>query len=278
MLASVGMIMCLQFVTQLQFLSSFSKLLQSCVTVSPDLIGQMDTLKQLLNALVGVLILDTQSLGQNLRVNLSHKLYCSVACNSEKYILQLLPCVLADRFYSYWSIQKVIPSLSLSSNSPGTLVRASWVFGVIKLVTHFFLLQTQVLGTQFVCAGRTCLCSWLLWWGGIAQQLTHLSLLHWGDAGERSQVCRRSYLCACKGQNLSQCFRLLKFDIYSFIINILMILYEFCKDFSEVVLKIALTCLRFKLFFNFWSSSIYFRSRTLKNCSSFTLMTWQESY
>ena len=79
MRVSMGMIMCLQFVTQLQFLSSFSKLLQSCVTVSPDLIGQMDTLKQLLNAFVAVLTLDTQSLGQNFHVNLSHKLYFSIA-------------------------------------------------------------------------------------------------------------------------------------------------------------------------------------------------------
>ncbi|CAF98011.1 unnamed protein product, partial [Tetraodon nigroviridis] len=57
----------IQFVTQLQFLSSFSKLLQSCVTVSPDLIGQMDTLKQLLNALVAVLTLDAQSLDASTR-------------------------------------------------------------------------------------------------------------------------------------------------------------------------------------------------------------------
>lgn len=108
-----------------------------------------------------------------------------------------------------------------------------------KMVTHSFLLQTQVLGTQFVCAGPTCLCSWLLWWGGIAQQLTHLSVLHWGGAGERSQVCRRSYLCACKGQNLS----LYLFDMYNFRIYILMIFWvlsmSFCKDFSEVVLKLS---------------------------------------
>lgn len=92
------MIMCLQVVTQLQFLSSFSKLLQSCVTVSPDLIGQMDTLKQLLNALVVVLTLDTQSLGQNFRVILSHKFSYSIACVIEKYISQLLVYVLEDRF------------------------------------------------------------------------------------------------------------------------------------------------------------------------------------
>ncbi|XP_029698407.1 rotatin isoform X3 [Takifugu rubripes] len=51
----------IQFVVQLQFLSSFSKLLQSCVTVSPNLIGQMDTLK-LISALVAVLTLDTRFL------------------------------------------------------------------------------------------------------------------------------------------------------------------------------------------------------------------------
>lgn len=50
----------------LQFLSSFSKLLQSCVTASQELIGQMDFLKQLFTALVAVLTLDTKGLGQNL--------------------------------------------------------------------------------------------------------------------------------------------------------------------------------------------------------------------
>uniref|UniRef100_A0A673AN67 Rotatin n=1 Tax=Sphaeramia orbicularis TaxID=375764 RepID=A0A673AN67_9TELE len=43
---------------------SFSKLLQSCVTVSQELIGQMDFLKQLLASLVAVLMLDTKGLGQ----------------------------------------------------------------------------------------------------------------------------------------------------------------------------------------------------------------------
>lgn len=56
-----------QFVIQLQFLSSFSKLLQSCIAVSPDLIGQ--TLKQLINALVAVLTLDTRCLGQNAKLS-----------------------------------------------------------------------------------------------------------------------------------------------------------------------------------------------------------------
>uniref|UniRef100_A0A673ANH1 Rotatin n=1 Tax=Sphaeramia orbicularis TaxID=375764 RepID=A0A673ANH1_9TELE len=42
----------------------FSKLLQSCVTVSQELIGQMDFLKQLLASLVAVLMLDTKGLGQ----------------------------------------------------------------------------------------------------------------------------------------------------------------------------------------------------------------------
>ncbi|XP_070708807.1 rotatin [Pempheris klunzingeri] len=51
-----------QFITLLQFLSSFCKLLQSCVTVSQELIGQMDFLKQLLTTMVGVLMLDTKGL------------------------------------------------------------------------------------------------------------------------------------------------------------------------------------------------------------------------
>uniref|UniRef100_A0A8D3DHX9 Rotatin n=1 Tax=Scophthalmus maximus TaxID=52904 RepID=A0A8D3DHX9_SCOMX len=42
------------FVTLLQFLSSFSKLLQSCVTVSQELIPELDVLKQLLTTLVAV--------------------------------------------------------------------------------------------------------------------------------------------------------------------------------------------------------------------------------
>lgn len=60
------MFMFFQLVTQLEFLSSFSKLLQSCVTVSPDLIGQMDFLKQLMTSLVTVLTVDTEGLGQDL--------------------------------------------------------------------------------------------------------------------------------------------------------------------------------------------------------------------
>ncbi|XP_041670116.1 rotatin isoform X2 [Cheilinus undulatus] len=57
----------IQFVTLLQFLSSFCKLLQSCVQVSQDLIGQMDFLKQMLISLVGVLMLDIQGLDAGTR-------------------------------------------------------------------------------------------------------------------------------------------------------------------------------------------------------------------
>ncbi|CAJ1082277.1 rotatin isoform X2 [Xyrichtys novacula] len=56
-----------QLVTLLQFLSSFSKLLQSCVTVSQELIGQMDFLKQLLTTLAAVLMLDTKGLDAGTR-------------------------------------------------------------------------------------------------------------------------------------------------------------------------------------------------------------------
>ncbi|XP_028424991.1 rotatin isoform X1 [Perca flavescens] len=57
----------IQFVTLLQFLSSFFKLLRSCVMVSQELIGQMDFLKQLLTALVAVLTLDTKGLDAGTR-------------------------------------------------------------------------------------------------------------------------------------------------------------------------------------------------------------------
>lgn len=60
------MFMFFQLVTQLEFLSSFSKLLHSCVTVSHDLIGQMDFLQQLMTSLVTVLTVDTEGLGQSL--------------------------------------------------------------------------------------------------------------------------------------------------------------------------------------------------------------------
>ncbi|KAM8730870.1 rotatin isoform 3-T3 [Acanthopagrus schlegelii] len=56
-----------QVVILLQFLSSFSKLLLSCVTVSQELIGQMDFLKQLLTSLVLVLTLDTKGLDAGTR-------------------------------------------------------------------------------------------------------------------------------------------------------------------------------------------------------------------
>ncbi|CAL8292685.1 unnamed protein product [Lota lota] len=51
-----------QVVTLLQYVSSFSKLLQSCVTASQELIGQMDFLRGLLTTLVAVLLLDTKDL------------------------------------------------------------------------------------------------------------------------------------------------------------------------------------------------------------------------
>ncbi|XP_076577654.1 rotatin [Chaetodon auriga] len=56
-----------QSVTLLQFLSSFCKLLQSCVTASQEPIGQMDFLKQLLTTLVAVLTLDTKGLDAGTR-------------------------------------------------------------------------------------------------------------------------------------------------------------------------------------------------------------------
>ncbi|XP_037829180.1 rotatin isoform X2 [Kryptolebias marmoratus] len=56
-----------QLVTALRFLSSFSKLLQSCIMASKELIGQMDFLKQLLSHLLAVLMLDTKGLDAGTR-------------------------------------------------------------------------------------------------------------------------------------------------------------------------------------------------------------------
>ncbi|KAM4606021.1 rotatin [Polymixia lowei] len=56
-----------QAVTLLQFLSSFSKLLQSCVTASRELIGQVDFLKPLLSTVMSVLMLDTKHLDAGTR-------------------------------------------------------------------------------------------------------------------------------------------------------------------------------------------------------------------
>ncbi|KAM6900677.1 rotatin [Xenentodon cancila] len=56
-----------QLVTAVQFLSSFSKLLQSCIVGSKELIGQMDFLKQLVSTLVALLMLDPQGLDAGTR-------------------------------------------------------------------------------------------------------------------------------------------------------------------------------------------------------------------
>uniref|UniRef100_UPI0037E73CA0 rotatin n=1 Tax=Semicossyphus pulcher TaxID=241346 RepID=UPI0037E73CA0 len=56
-----------QMVTLLQFLSGFAKLLQACVMVCKEMIGQMDFLKQMLTALVAVLMLDTKGLDAGTR-------------------------------------------------------------------------------------------------------------------------------------------------------------------------------------------------------------------
>ncbi|XP_010889508.2 rotatin isoform X2 [Esox lucius] len=56
-----------QVLTLLQLLSSFSKFLQSCVTLSSDLIGQMEFLKLLLANLFTILTLDTKDLDGGVR-------------------------------------------------------------------------------------------------------------------------------------------------------------------------------------------------------------------
>ncbi|KAM3593832.1 uncharacterized protein V6R79_022713 [Siganus canaliculatus] len=56
-----------QFVTLLQFLSSLSKLLQTCVVVTEELCGQIDFSKQLMTTLATVLTLDTRGLDAGTR-------------------------------------------------------------------------------------------------------------------------------------------------------------------------------------------------------------------
>ncbi|XP_011487171.1 rotatin isoform X2 [Oryzias latipes] len=57
-----------QLVTALQFLSGFSKLLQLCILADKELIGQMEVMKQLLSALVAVLMLDVKGLDAGIRL------------------------------------------------------------------------------------------------------------------------------------------------------------------------------------------------------------------
>ncbi|XP_024135486.1 rotatin isoform X1 [Oryzias melastigma] len=57
-----------QLVTALQFLSGFSKLLQSCILADKELIGQMDFMKRLLSTLVAVLMLDIKGLDTDIRL------------------------------------------------------------------------------------------------------------------------------------------------------------------------------------------------------------------
>ena len=54
----------LQVLTLLQYLSSYCKLLQACVVISKELIGQADFLKPLLTNVFAVLTLDNKDLGE----------------------------------------------------------------------------------------------------------------------------------------------------------------------------------------------------------------------
>lgn len=56
-----------------------------------------------------------------------------------------------------------VPTFILQCVLQCDLCVALWLSCVIKFVTHSFPPQMQVPGMWFVCAGQTCLCSWLLW-------------------------------------------------------------------------------------------------------------------
>ena len=53
-----------QVLTLLQYLSSYCKLLQTCIVISKELIGQADFLKPLLTNVFAVLTLDSKELGE----------------------------------------------------------------------------------------------------------------------------------------------------------------------------------------------------------------------
>ncbi|XP_041824205.1 rotatin [Melanotaenia boesemani] len=126
-----------QFVTELQFLSSFSKLLQSCIEASKELIGQMDFLKQLLSSLVDVFMLDTKVLDAGTR-----DVVC--VCWTDMFML-LATVVKRDSSASH-------PSVSAA------LGRRWWTFAetLSECVNETFgdpLLHTAAL--QFVCTVLT---------------------------------------------------------------------------------------------------------------------------
>ncbi|XP_029385269.1 rotatin isoform X2 [Echeneis naucrates] len=127
-----------QFVTLLQFLSSFFKLLQSCVTSNQELIPELDFLKQLLNTLVAVLMLDIKGLGRNLVDAATRDTVC--ACWAAAFML-LATLVRRD-------ISAVYPSVSAALGR-----RWQTFAGTLSVcVTEKFadpLLHTVAL--QFVC-------------------------------------------------------------------------------------------------------------------------------
>ncbi|XP_061661495.1 rotatin isoform X2 [Syngnathoides biaculeatus] len=89
-----------QLIMLLHFLSGFSKLLQSCVSLSQELIRQLDFLKQLLSTLVAALTLNTVGLDQSTRDTV-------LACWSDVFTL-MATLVKRDSFMVYPSVSAAL--------------------------------------------------------------------------------------------------------------------------------------------------------------------------
>ncbi|XP_061614048.1 rotatin isoform X3 [Phyllopteryx taeniolatus] len=89
-----------QLIMLLHFLSGFSKLLQSCVSLSQELIRQLDFLKQLLSTLVAALTLNTVGLDESTRDTV-------LACWSDVFTL-MATLVKRDSFIVYPSVSAAL--------------------------------------------------------------------------------------------------------------------------------------------------------------------------
>lgn len=250
-----------QFVIQLQFLSSFSKLLQSCIAVSPDLIGQ--TLKQLINALVAVLTLDTRCLGQN--VKLSHTFIIALLVIVKIYFTVVAICA--------W--QTDITDTTKKESPSKFEFPVSWHHGWCFLnvwchKTGDALFPPSDTGTQ----DAACVC-WTDLFMLLATVVRRDSSAAYPSVSAALGRCWRAFtgthtfLLVCV-QVTELITVLLTFDIYGCKSCI------FLDRFQFKCFKIVLTYLGMKLF-HFWWSPIYFRCRTVEYSFSFPVMTWQEA-
>ncbi|XP_056289869.1 rotatin isoform X3 [Pseudoliparis swirei] len=136
----------IQFASLLQFLSSFSKLLRSCVMVRKELIGQMDFLKQLLTTLVAVLMLDAKGLDAGTR-----DVVC--ACWADVFML-LATLVRRDSSAAYPSVSAALGrrwrtfagtlSVCVNEKFPDPLLHTV----ALQFLSTMFTVETKSLGVE----------------------------------------------------------------------------------------------------------------------------------